>query len=319
MTGVLATPDAGAVERRPPAQRSGRSPLLAAIAFAGLGTTYRLVMLGAEVPPSNSDEATMGLAALHILEGREFPAFFYGQHYMGTLEAYLAAPVFALAGPSVLGLRLPNLLLYLAFLALMWVLTRRLYTPWFATFTVGVLALGSDRILKNQLIAGGGYPELNPAGALLLLLAVDLGRGAWRRPLLGYALWGLVAGLVVWDDWLGLPYLATAAAILVWSRRRELWGRAGRTAAAAALVGAAPLIVDYVVGGRNPLAVFLALSGGTGASWPDRLYGGVLFGVPMGTGMCAPSHCAPWQLWWGVALPVLLGVAGVAAVRALRD
>jgi hypothetical protein len=39
----------------------------------------------------------------------------------------------------------------------------------------------------------------------------------------------------------------------------------------------------------------------------------------MGTGMCAPSLCTPWQLWWGVALPVLLGVAGVAAVRALRD
>lgn len=319
MTGVLATADAGAGTGRRSARHRERWPLLAAVALAGLGAVYRLVMLGAEVPPTNSDEATMGLAALHILGGRDLPAFFYGQHYMGTIEAYVAVPIFALAGPSVLGLRLPNLLLYLAFLAVMWLLTRRLYSSWFATFAVGLLALGSDRILKNQLIAAGGYPELNPAGALLMLLAVDLGRGSWRRPLLGYALWGLVGGLVVWDDWLALPYLAAAGAILVWFRRWELWGRAGLTAIAAALVGAAPLLVDYAVGGRNPLSAFLVLTGGSGASWPDRLYGGVLFGLPMGTGMCAPSHCAPWQLWWGVALPVLLGVAGLRAVRVLRE
>ena len=45
----------------------------------------------------------MGLAALHIARGEDFPVFFYGQEYMGTLEAYLAAPLVALFGPSVLG------------------------------------------------------------------------------------------------------------------------------------------------------------------------------------------------------------------------
>ncbi|MEU4638812.1 hypothetical protein AB0F90_30800, partial [Micromonospora chalcea] len=29
-------------------------------------------------------------------------------------------------------------------------------------------------VVKNQLIAGGGYPELNPAGAALALLTVGL-------------------------------------------------------------------------------------------------------------------------------------------------
>ena len=40
--------------------------------------------------------------------------------------------------------------------------------PW---LTVALLVLGSDRVVKNQLIAGGGYPEINPARVLLLLLA----------------------------------------------------------------------------------------------------------------------------------------------------
>lgn len=292
--------------------------MLVAVAFAVVGAGYRLALLAVEVPLTNSDEATMGLAALHILQGREFPAFFYGQHYMGTIEAYLAAPVFALAGPSVLALRLPNVLLYLGFLAAMWTLTRRLYTPWFATFTVGLLALGSDRIVKNQLIAGGGYPELNPAAAVLVLLAVNLARGSVRRPLLAYAVWGLVAGLMVWDDWLVLPYLAAAIGLLLWRRGSELRGVGGLVAGGAAVLGAAPLIVDYAVGGRNPLAVFRTLSEGGGASWADRLHGSVLVGIPMGTGMCSPSHCTAWQLWWAVAVPVLLVMASAAAVRAVR-
>jgi hypothetical protein len=290
----------------------GGWPAAVAVGLGVAGVAYRLAMLGADVPPTNSDEGTMGLAALHIAAGREYPVFFYGQHYMGTIEAYLAAPLLALAGPQTLALRLPNLVLYGAFLVVMWLLTRRLYTPWLATCTVGLLALGSDRILKNQLIAGGGYPEMAAAGALLMLLAVDLRSG--RRGVLGYGCWGLVAGLMMWDAWLLAPYVAAAAALLV--KRVELKG--GLALAAGALIGALPLIVHNLTapGRYNSISVFFQLSGGAGAaSWGDRLYGGVLFGVPMGTGMCSPSRCEPWQLWWGLAYPVLLVVAGVLAWR----
>jgi hypothetical protein len=283
-----------------------------AVGLGVAGVAYRLAMLGGDVPPTNSDEATMGLAALHIAAGREYPVFFYGQHYMGTIEAYLAAPLLALAGPQTLALRLPNLLFYAAFLVVMWLLTRRLYTPWLATCTVGLLALGSDRILKNQLIAGGGYPEMAPAGALLMLLAVELRDG--RRGVIGYGCWGLVAGLMLWDAWLLAPYIVAAGALLM--KRAELKG--GLALAAGALIGALPLIVhNLTVPARyNSISVFLELSGGgDAASWGDRLYGGVLFGVPMGTGMCSPSRCEPWQLWWGLAYPVLLAVAGVLAWR----
>ncbi|MDG4829926.1 hypothetical protein O7627_11495 [Solwaraspora sp. WMMD1047] len=298
------------------ASRAGLVALLLGIA-AVLG---RAVLIGFDSPPTNSDEATMGLAALHIAAGREFPVYFYGQDYMGTLEAYLAAPVFAILGPSVPGLRAPLLLLYALFLFTMWRLTRRLYPDrWFATLVVAVLAAGSDRVLKNQLIAGGGYPEMNPAGALLMLLALNLSLGAVRHRLAAVAVWGVVAGAMVWIDVLLLPYLGCAGLVLVLLNRRELLGRAGLVVAGSALLGAAPMLVHALAGGRDPVSVLLGLSGGGGAaSWLDRLHGGLLLGIPMGTGFCSPSHCASWQLWWAVAFPLLLAATGVAAVRTLR-
>ena len=254
--------------------------------------------------------------------GREFPLFFYGQYYMGALESYLAAPLFAVLGPSTLALRLPNLLLYATFLALIWQLTRRLYRPWLATVTVGLLALGSDRVLKNQLVTAGGYPEMNAAGVLLVLIAVNLGLARWsaRRRLVAYAGFGLVAGLTLWDDWLVLPYVGAAGVLLLLVGRRELRGRAGLALGGGLLAGLVPIVVHNLTTApaNRSLAVYATLGGDADASWADRLHGGILFGLPMGTGFCAPGHCAPWQLWWGVVGPILLVVAGVLAVGGLR-
>jgi hypothetical protein len=36
--------------------------------------------------PLNSDEAVVGLMARHILDGKR-PVFYYGQAYMGSLDA----------------------------------------------------------------------------------------------------------------------------------------------------------------------------------------------------------------------------------------
>ncbi|NES12401.1 MULTISPECIES: DUF423 domain-containing protein [Micromonospora] len=305
---------------RPRTPRRPRLPALLALLVGVAGVGYRLALLLADAPPSNSDEATMGLAALHIARGEHFPVWFYGQAYMGTLEAYLAAPLIALTGPSVLVLRLPTLALYALFLALSWRLTRRLGgDPWFALLVVGFLALGSDRVLKNQLIAGGGYPELNPAGVGLALLTVALAADRTKARLPRWAAWGLVSGLMLWVDPLILPFVLGTGVVLAVRRRRELAGRAGLVLAGALLLGAAPMLLDSVRHGRNPLTAVLAAGGGeAAASWAGRLHGGLVLGPPLGMGFCSPSHCAGWQLWWAVAFPPLLLLAVVTAARTLR-
>ncbi|MFG2068016.1 DUF423 domain-containing protein [Micromonospora tulbaghiae] len=307
-----------AVRPRTPRRLPLPTLLALLIGFAGVG--YRLALLFADVPPTNSDEATMGLAALHIARGEGFPVWFYGQAYMGTLEAYLAAPLVALAGPSVLVLRLPTLALYALFLLLSWRLTRRLGGDrWYALLVVAVLALGADRVVKNQLIAGGGYPELNPAGAALALLTVGLcvsGPGA-RLP--RWAAWGLISGVLLWVDPLILPYVLTLGVLLVARRRRELAGLAGLVLAGALLLGAAPMLVDSIRHGRNPVTAVLAAGGsGTAADWADRLHGALVLGPPLAMGFCSPGRCATWQLWWAVAFPVLLVLAALTAWHTLR-
>jgi hypothetical protein len=57
----------------------------------------------------DSDQAIVGLMAKHLSELRAFPLFLYGQQYMLGIEAWLAAPLFALAGPSATALKLPLL------------------------------------------------------------------------------------------------------------------------------------------------------------------------------------------------------------------
>ncbi|MFD6567736.1 hypothetical protein [Micromonospora profundi] len=321
MTAGVRQQPRGAGRPRPgPSARQGLVGWLTVSALlAGIG--YRLWLLAHSTPATNSDEATMGLAALHIARGEGFPVWFYGQQYMGTLEAYLAAPIFALAGgPSVLGLRLPTVALYALFLLLAWRLTLRLTGDrWFGLLVVALLALGSDRIVKNQLIAGGGYPEMNAAGVALALLAVDLAAGRPGRRLARWALWGFLAGLMLWVDPLVLPYVAATAAVLVGFCHRELRGRAGALLGSAAALGAAPLLLHSLVNGRNPLSAVLVASGANAsADWADRLHGGLVLGPPLGMGFCAPGSCATWQLWWALALPVLLAVAAATAWRALR-
>jgi hypothetical protein len=288
-------------------------PAVVAAVLGVAGVAFRLVLLLAQAPPSNSDEATMGLAAIHIAKGHDFPVFYYGQNYMGTIEAWLAAPIIAVFGPSVLALRIPLLLMYAAFVFLAYHLARRLYTPWLAVATVAVLALASFRVAKNQLFAGGGYPEISPLAVLLFLLA--LARPTRRTA----AAFGFILGLLVWDDWIILPY-AAAAAVVFYAGLRAGWpepeytasSRRGllRTAVIATVVGALPQVANLLhpIGHYGP-------AGGVGI----HLYDGVIFGVPFGTGMCGPDSCAPWQMWWGIAYPLLLVIAAVVAVRAVRE
>ncbi|HEY7054968.1 MAG TPA: hypothetical protein VH458_00515, partial [Vicinamibacterales bacterium] len=41
----------------------------------------------------DSDQAVMGLMAKHLVEGRAFPFFMYGQSYILGVQAWMAAPL----------------------------------------------------------------------------------------------------------------------------------------------------------------------------------------------------------------------------------
>ena len=73
----------------------------------------------------DGDEALVGIQAERILHG-DFPVYFYGQPYMGSLEAYLISLLFALVGPSIWALRAEPILLSLGVVWLTWQLAATL-------------------------------------------------------------------------------------------------------------------------------------------------------------------------------------------------
>ena len=72
---------------------------------------WKIIWLSVGAFPFNSDEAITGLMARHIIQG-ERPIFFYGQSYMGSLDAFLTAGLFTLLGESVLMIRVLQVILY---------------------------------------------------------------------------------------------------------------------------------------------------------------------------------------------------------------
>jgi hypothetical protein len=147
-----------------------------AAGLIAIGALLRLGLILAGWPATDSDEATMGLMALHINAGLEHPLFFDGQSYMGTIQAYLGALLFRLFGASVVSLRLALLLLFILYLVVMWSLLKLLYGPRFALVGLLLLDLGGPDLLKPQLLALGGYPETLLFAALAVLLALRLAR-----------------------------------------------------------------------------------------------------------------------------------------------
>lgn len=210
-----------------------RSTALPIAAVLLLAAAWKTVFLIWDVVPFNSDEAVVALMARHILNGAR-PTFFYGQAYMGSLDAFLIAAGFRLLGQQVWVIRLVQLILYLG-------------TVW-VTILIGREAFGSLRVglLAGLLLAVptvnvtlyttatlGGYGEamLLGSGTLLLSLVIarrhiftGAGQAGLRAPWLWFGLWGLLAGCGLWANGLSLVFSVPAGLYLLWAiaaRRRD--------------------------------------------------------------------------------------------------
>src|SRR6202521_4717934 len=92
-----------------------------------VGLVVRLGVIASPLGEIDGDEAVVGLMARHIAFLGERPVFYYGQPYLGSLEAFSAAPLFRLFDSSTLLLKLVPTAYSLGFLVLSAVLARRLF------------------------------------------------------------------------------------------------------------------------------------------------------------------------------------------------
>jgi hypothetical protein len=184
-------------------------PLLIALAAAvALVVGRSAVFLVWEQAGFDADQAIFGLMAKHIAEGRAFPMFIYGAQYMLAVQAWLAAPLFAVFGPSVAMLKVPVVLVNVATGALLvWVLHRDGGLRPATALLSSVFFIIAPPGLSSALVeTGGGNPE--PFLFVLLLwvlrarplaLGVVFGIGFLQREFTAYGLVALVA-IGVLDD-----------------------------------------------------------------------------------------------------------------------
>jgi 4-amino-4-deoxy-L-arabinose transferase-like glycosyltransferase len=298
---------------------SSIKPISLVILALLLAASLRAWLVAGGWAPFNSDEAVVALMARHILQGAR-PSFFYGQAYMGSLDAFLAAGAFAIFGQQVWAIRLVQGLLYLgvmlttAWLGVQAFQDRRV--PWLSML---LLALPTVNVTLYTTVSLGGYGEALLLGNLILLCALKI-RASWRVASSTGAAWlwlafGFLCGMGLWVFGLTLVYSLSALLFLALSAWREQRGKAGlapRAGAAAglmffgALLGSAPWWIFAIKNGLPALLSELggsAIAGVEGLPWImqtlQHALNLLLFGSTVTFGLRPP-----WGVTW-LALPLL--------------
>ena len=188
-----------------------------------IALTLKAVLLAFDVFPFNADEAVVALMARHILQGAR-PVFFYGQSYLGSLDAWLIAFAFLILGSNRIGdSDRANGFIY-------WNDHHHVsawsenFDKWVAASAALLLAIPTILTTLYTTATLGGYGEVLLIGNILLLWTLRLietkPEGS-QRPfgfgsgLAEWFLFGLLAGVGFWGfGFLGIYFPPIAIAIL---------------------------------------------------------------------------------------------------------
>lgn len=268
-----------------------------------------------EVTPFNADEAIVGLMARHINQGH-LPAFFYGQYYMGSLDAVIVSLGFKVFGEGVWVIRLVQSILYLGTVTTTVILAQRVLKSSRAALYAGLLiAIPAVNMALYSTVSLGGYGEMLLIGNLLLLGGLgtidELKREQIRenRVIWGLFIWGFGAGFGFWVLGLTLVYIIP---VLIWfikylaKQQKSILVKGIICLAAGGILGSSPWWATAIMDGK--WAVLSELAGGAIAgvskgSWLIRpmnramnmfvLGGSVLMGIR-----------PPWSVRW-LMLPMI--------------
>src|SRR6266567_3234672 len=199
----------------------------------------RFTILLASQTHVHSDEAIIGLMGKHILEGRYFPFYMYGQPYNAgaAWEAYLAAIAFAFFGVSVIPLKGCIVALSLLCLFLFYRMGCALYDERTALLATIVFALTLSLLKWHFQVRGYSWYFLSIPLLTILFLSIQSTPNR-RWPL--FLLFGAVSGLSVWSLELGIAFNVALWTVIL--MRRNLSFNNALVALAGFIIGYAPAI-----------------------------------------------------------------------------
>lgn len=277
----------------------------------GIGLALKVALLATGSVGFHADEAVIGLMARHIILQGARPTFFYGQSYMGALDAYLVACSFLIFGQTVLAIRTVQIALYLGTLITTYGLALRLSGKrWAAGAAALLVAVPPVMVSVYTTATLGDYGEILLLNNLLLLIGWDI----LSRRKDGFGWWllaGVLAGLGWWSMALIVTTLLPLGVIGLWHLRRSLSvGKIALLVLGFAL-GAGPWIGAVATDAADVLGELfgvrfgqtLAEAGSGGL--PERVLSLVAFNLPALFGL-RPS----WALEW-IALPLGVPIAAL--------
>lgn len=298
----------------------------------GAALALRVIVLASGAVSFHSDEGVVALMARHINQGLPIPAFFYGQAYMGSLDALLVALGFRVLGEHVLTIRLVESALYLATVALTTGLTLRLTGQRGVALMAGLLASVPPMTMTlYTTMTLGGYSETLLFGTVALWLGYDLSHeyptSLWRWGLLG-----LTAGLGWWTNGLIVVYLLPIALYLLASLRQRSPGpsfsakwREGRGVGFAALcflIGSLPwwmYNVDHNWDALHWLTGSLQSANGIAFGPGIRAFSLFFIGLPAAFGARFSWQGNWWAgAWSGLIIAIYVLAIGVSIIRARK-
>ena len=184
-----------------------------------ISLSIRWILILINKVPFNSDEAVVGLMARHILVG-EHPTFFYGQAYMGSLDAYFVAGSFLLFGKTVNAIRISQSLLFVIFLLLSYQFSCRLFNSRKAALvTIIFLAAAPVNFLLYTTVTLGGYLEALIIGVAILWISFEIQQklsqsGTNQKKInILCLIFGFLMGLGVWV--LGITIIYSISALIL--------------------------------------------------------------------------------------------------------
>ena len=148
----------------------------------------------------HSDEAIVGIMAQDISELRKFPIYFYGQRYMGALEAYVIATLLPLFENPVYALRLGPALFFGLLCGLQYLMLTRWFGRKAALIGAAILIAGPPMFMQWSISARGGYIEILVWGTALLWAYSEwmLWVGHHENTVRHRFLFGVIAGSGLW-------------------------------------------------------------------------------------------------------------------------
>lgn len=271
---------------------------------------WKIIFIFSDVFPFDSDEAVVALMARHILQG-ERPVFFYGQAYMGSLDAYLIAAGFWIFGQHIWVIRVVQMLLYLGTLfTTIWIGKEAFGSIQDGLLAAALLAVPTVNVTLYTTVTLGGYGEALLIGSLVLLIALKVVRHhvpAKKAPVPWalFLLWGALTGCGLWSNALSVVFSLPAGLYLLWGIfecRRNWLPATVLFCGAGLLAGASPWWIYGLTHGLDSVLLFGQVME-ENTTWLARtgmhLVNFLLFGPTVIFGLRPP-----WSIKW-LILPLL--------------